>query len=258
MPAYFANRRGLRSGSAGGGGESGPDTFATIFGSDLHAWYDASDAASITEAAGAVSQWNDKSGNAFHLAQGTGAKQPAYSATGLGSAQPAITFDGSGDELQTTTDAFTFPAATSEFAAFLVGRLLVGANGYAGGVVFNVGGSDVGATAGILLTRANAAEAIGAYRNGDKGLKAITHNTTVRVASVWDDANHTLYLSNVAGTTVADANGALATAGTLFVGGRGGGNYWAGPICEIAIVKRAPTAGELTSVDALLAAKWTA
>lgn len=40
------------------------------------AWYDASDAATITAVALAVSQWNDKSANGYHLTQGTGANQP--------------------------------------------------------------------------------------------------------------------------------------------------------------------------------------
>ncbi|MDA9129340.1 hypothetical protein N9J72_02590, partial [Candidatus Gracilibacteria bacterium] len=38
-------------------------------------WYDASDAASITEIGGNVSQWNDKSGNNYHLKQNTLTRQ---------------------------------------------------------------------------------------------------------------------------------------------------------------------------------------
>lgn len=43
---------------------------------NLVAWYDASNAASITASSGAVSQWNDLSGNGLHLVQATGARQP--------------------------------------------------------------------------------------------------------------------------------------------------------------------------------------
>jgi hypothetical protein len=39
-------------------------------------WLDASDITTITESGGAVSQWNDKSGNGFNVSQGTGAAQP--------------------------------------------------------------------------------------------------------------------------------------------------------------------------------------
>jgi hypothetical protein len=41
-------------------------------------WLDASDDTTITAAGGAVSQWNDKSGNARNAAQATGANQPGY------------------------------------------------------------------------------------------------------------------------------------------------------------------------------------
>ena len=40
------------------------------------AWYDASDITTITESGGAVSQWDDKSGNNRNLTQGTSALQP--------------------------------------------------------------------------------------------------------------------------------------------------------------------------------------
>lgn len=60
-----------------------PYRFSTAFSpsdiSGLHAWYDASDLASITkDGSDRVSQWNDKSGNAYHLAQATGGNQPLW------------------------------------------------------------------------------------------------------------------------------------------------------------------------------------
>lgn len=42
----------------------------------LHSWYDAADTATITSSGGSVSQWNDKSGNERHAAQGTSTYQP--------------------------------------------------------------------------------------------------------------------------------------------------------------------------------------
>ena len=44
--------------------------------SGLTLWYDPSDAATITESGGAVSQVDDKSGNDYHATQATGASQP--------------------------------------------------------------------------------------------------------------------------------------------------------------------------------------
>ena len=56
------------------GGLWTPDEIATA------AWFDAADTATITESGGAVSQWDDKSGNANHVTQATGANQPVTNA----------------------------------------------------------------------------------------------------------------------------------------------------------------------------------
>ena len=59
----------------------------------LIAWYDASDATTITKTSDLVSQWNDKSGNGNHLLQSTGTNQPLWvdaEENGL----PVIRFDG--------------------------------------------------------------------------------------------------------------------------------------------------------------------
>lgn len=68
------------------------------------AWFDAADVATITEAGGNVSQWDDKSGNGLHAKQGTGASQPDTGAAinGLN----AISFDGSDDFMQTDSNPF--------------------------------------------------------------------------------------------------------------------------------------------------------
>lgn len=62
-------------------------------------WLDAADVATITkDGSNFVSQWNDKSGEANHVAQGTGAYQPLYV-----SATNSIDFDGTDDDLYRAT-----------------------------------------------------------------------------------------------------------------------------------------------------------
>lgn len=56
-------------GAAGGG-------FSPLDIAGLVEWWDASDAATITESSGSVSQWDGKSGNGYDLTQGTGGAQP--------------------------------------------------------------------------------------------------------------------------------------------------------------------------------------
>lgn len=72
-------------------------------GSQLATWFDAEDTASITLNGATVSQWNDKSGNARHVAQATAANQPTYQASGIGG-KPALSFDGA-DWLFNPTDS---------------------------------------------------------------------------------------------------------------------------------------------------------
>ena len=58
-------------------------------------WLDAADASTITESGGAVSQWDDKSGNGRNATQATLALRPTFNSTGINS-KAAIDFTGSG------------------------------------------------------------------------------------------------------------------------------------------------------------------
>ncbi len=65
-------------------------------------WLDAADASTIAESGGAVSQWDDKSGNNHHVVQATVAARPTYSATAF-NGQPTIFFDDIDDLLACAT-----------------------------------------------------------------------------------------------------------------------------------------------------------
>jgi hypothetical protein len=68
---------------------------------DLQLWLDAADVSTIAESSGAVSQWDDKSGNGYNVVQATGANQPK---TGLVAQNGlnVIDFDGN-DNLRRAT-----------------------------------------------------------------------------------------------------------------------------------------------------------
>jgi len=55
-----------------------PVPFAPDVLTGLQAWYDASDASTVTESSGSVSQIDDKSGNDYHLTQATAGLKPTY------------------------------------------------------------------------------------------------------------------------------------------------------------------------------------
>lgn len=87
--------------------------------SGLRAWYDASAASSVTLNAGNVSQWNDLSGNGFHLAQGTAANQPAYISSGINS-RPSIQWPSAtgSNNIRLTNSSFTMTRPYTVFAVF--------------------------------------------------------------------------------------------------------------------------------------------
>jgi len=71
--------------------------------SNLVLWLDADDSDTITESGGFVSQWDDKSGNENHAAQGTGTDQPTYVSNAL-DGKYVVRFDGVSDILVVPDD----------------------------------------------------------------------------------------------------------------------------------------------------------
>jgi hypothetical protein len=61
-------------------------------------WLDAADTATVTTVSSAVSQWNDKSGNARHATQSTSGSRPTLTSSGL-NGLGVVTFDGTDDWL---------------------------------------------------------------------------------------------------------------------------------------------------------------
>jgi hypothetical protein len=81
------------------------------------AWFDANDASTITESAGAVSQWDDKSGNVRNLINATGVQQPMTGIRTIGGLN-ALDADGVTQHLYNITN-FAFPAS-GNFMVFAV------------------------------------------------------------------------------------------------------------------------------------------
>lgn len=86
----------------------------------LVAWYDAQDASTITQVAGAVSQWNDKSATAVNVTQANALNQPTYSATGFPGSKPGITFSRTGSTSLNNLTAAAFPSGYTDFTFWTV------------------------------------------------------------------------------------------------------------------------------------------
>lgn len=106
-------------------------------------WLDAADTTTITESGGAVSQWNDKSGNGYQFTQATAAAQPT-TGTRTQNGLNVLDFDG-GDSLVSTAAASTWTLlhdGTVHLISMVVAR-------------------DVGSTDGTVFSTSNSFSDIG-------------------------------------------------------------------------------------------------
>ena len=207
--------------------------------SNLAAWYDASNAASLTIETG-VSQWSDLSGNGRHLAQTTLNNQPAVATSAINS-RPALDFDGSNDNLSAT---FTL---SHPVRIFCVGnfRATGGQNQLFDGTATNTMRMYIGGATEVAMFAGANLPATVASVNG---------------WFVWEcffnGASSSLTRN---GTTLASGNaGSNTTVGglRLAVLGSGLSNFTNCQIAEVVLYSRAITASEASSVRSYLGGKY--
>lgn len=88
-------------------------------GSSLAAWFDAADEDTITESGGAVSQWDDKSGNGFDVSRSDASEQPVTGSDTI-NGYNVITFDRDRLFRDNADVANLFPTATRTFVIAVV------------------------------------------------------------------------------------------------------------------------------------------
>lgn len=210
------------------------------------AWYDAAETSSITASSGAVSQWNDLSGNGYHLSQATAINQPITGANTINGLN-VIRFDGSNDWIANTT----LPASqTQPWSIFIVAK----------------------ASSAVTTTRA----LMNPY-SGDNGAGFLETATGVRYVSAYfgavgrgpsiTDTNTNVFFWLASGTSsIVGANTTFSTvsAGTLT---RGAGliigsnlqrtsEFFNGDVAEIIFFNYALTTAQRDQCRAHLASKW--
>lgn len=222
-------------------------SFAPTDISNLALWLDASDAATITESGGSVSQWDDKSGNTNHVTQATGADQPT---TGTRTINGLNVLDfAPNDHLDTTidlTNATAFPAITF-FAVFETDSIAAGTP-----YIFDQSPG----SAGIAFRRDGAAVDLFVY-NQSGTLQAISDAGSLTVATptifavTITTSGFVLYQdgvqvgSNMTGfTSIGSAAGSPLVIGAEVDGTDG----FDGKIGEFALYSRALTTSELNQV----------
>ena len=212
------------------------------------AWFDASDGDTITETAGKVSQWDDKSGNGNHATQGTGANQVS---TGIETLNGLNVLSADGN------DIMTFPCSINPLNPIYVFQ-----------VVKFTAVSDVVQDftgAGVRLVVAN--NVIGRDSGGGistKNVTATTLNTAISCSSfhINDDANEftkredgVQVYNDTVGT---DFTTGTFTTGYLFDDSTGGNAINGGYVAEYIVYNPSSefTAVQISTVEGYLSRKW--
>lgn len=236
---------------------------------NLKAWYDASDTATITVSGTAVTQWNDKSGNAYNLTQGTNSFRP-QSGTRTQNGLNMLDYDG-GDLLQAATASdWTFmhnATGCTVFMAMFIDNVATnmymidttgGTSGNTGVDIYRASGN----LSGIITRGVNGTYVCIADNQG-----ALTANT----AKYWynklkadaspvsgrslGSVNNSAESGNNAETNALNT-GAPHTALRVGHWNTAYGEGVDGGICEVIIYSGAVSAGDITKINTYLAAKW--
>jgi hypothetical protein len=227
-------------------------------------WLDAADASTVTTVSGAVSQWNDKSGNGRNVTQATAGSRPALTANGLNS-RAVITFDGTEDTLTNTSAALhrnisgATVFAVSQLSVNTAGEKFIylvttsAGNGRIILIYNNATAGNTGFAAGGRRTIANSFQA--------KGVSAYSSSFAINCALFNYSAAQLSIIENgtiaVNAETFQDAGVTEDNAGGLFIGANAAGSSPInGKVAEMISLDSAASTNTRQKIEGYLAHKW--
>lgn len=232
----------------------------------LFQWFDASDRSTLFDATsggsavaddGTVARWEDKSGNGYHLTQGTAGNRPTLRSA-IRNGQSVLEYDGANSNLVSGTIANELNTL-SVFTVFLADTT---GQASLGSIWAH---SALGVASEQRNLRINSASAIEAlFGSNDGRSPAVTLSVFNRVHAFWNGGNgratdfqFLLNGSAQASSTSGTMTVSATTPGTFAVGNRpAGSRAWDGYIAEVLVYTRNLLASERTAVDNWLAKKW--
>lgn len=208
-------------------------------------WLDADDAATITQAAGLVSQWNDKSGNASHATSGAGF-QPTIASGGLKAGRNSLVFGGG-----TRFDITVGSANQKPFTAVAVVK-------HTNTVAYRAILGGVGS--GSLEWRLSNAHKQSIVKNQVVEIGAatpvVTANVTVVLMITYSAIGALVaYMDNVSQLSVTNDQ-ALNAASAVTKIGDSNGEPFTGTMGELVKWNRVLTSPEISQVNSYLSTKW--
>ena len=211
------------------------------------AWWDGSDAASITSSGGLVSQWNDKSGNGYHLSA-SGADRPSTTTlNGLG----ALSFGGSNFMGNASIDTGSI-AWRTQFAVIK----LTGSTGTR--TITDAGGSNNGSLQWRIEATTNYQRFVKAnVADIGSGTVGISASAAAQITSQF--GNTTSYAFWIDGAAAGNASHAVTctNAGTYRVGANNTSEYLVATLAELLIYDSQIGTTDRQAIEAYLKTKWS-
>jgi hypothetical protein len=208
-------------------------------------WLDASDASTFTYSSGVVvSQWNDKSGNARHVSQGTVASQPSRQTNVLNSL-PVVRFDSTGKVLEgpsfvngKTLSIFVVVKRTTDTS--VAGVICAGENDETRPLQVDIRNTFLAVQNDIHCVPSGTS-----YRNGDS-------------SSLGMGASPTSFaiVGHVCSTTVSISNSTAITIGAIRNNDGGTEFKFLGDMAELIICESAVSSTDRQKIEGYLAWKW--
>jgi hypothetical protein len=219
---------------------------------DSSTLFDAVSGGSLVAADGAIARWQDKSGNARHVTQGTLLNRPLRK-TAVQNSRDVVRFDGLNDLLETTFASFgasyavvsigRATNATSAIGGLLVCRSKTSANPVNPQVSYNAGVSQfpVRDDAGNIATNA---------------ISGLQNNTWYLLGGTRIAGTVITYRDGVPGTTGTATFGAITptvtSVGAIYGGSANAVSFWSGDIAEIVVCG----VSDREIVEGYVAHKW--
>ncbi len=213
-------------------------------------WLDASDTSTIVDSGGAVSEWQDKSGNNHHAAQTTSGEHPITGSRTINSLN-TLNFDGNDDMLELPAGLYTISSGNN--TAYIV---------YASDSATTEQRLITGVTTGTrwgLIFDADTDTEIDAINNTSfiSASDQITPDTSPHIATLKRDGSTvTAYHDASAGASAAAAD---VTLSQLVIGCyplSGGSGFFDGRIAEVLIYANAHSNAERATIRTYLEQKW--
>ena len=215
-------------------------------------WLDAADASTVTTVSGAVSQWNDKSGNGRNATEAT--NRPALTANAL-NGKNAVTFDG-------TNDLLTINASFLATTNLLIICVAKENNGGFGGVITSKASSNTDGSPAININSSRLYEFDPGVGNGSIFLTLTSTTTGVAWRLIAGQIlSSTSSLIAVDGTSEATSSNSITfadTASTTVLGKYrvSDTNFGAFDLAEIVVLTAGSTLGSRQKLEGYLAHKW--